>query len=570
VSAAAHLDEIGLGSDSEAVTGDDTGGQLELPLNSRAEEDAGSRGDAATVKDSLTVELEARRQYAAVVAQWTNPDGTKKPGWLKMPNGTSLNERQWVQVHTPNFKRYFGDWEKNANIGKLRNSAPLTATGEEWRGKYELNPNAAQKYITGNLRTIYTVSDNGDQIQVNRTSAGEVLSHNRYDQIHLKSIALIPDLIRNGIFVEELPNEKWKKGFERYRYYVTGLKMGGVDYTVKMVVGVGKNGEMYYDHELTQIEKGDLIDSLNRLSSAESANQTSLPETKDRRLSDLLKKNLNVSKVVDANGWPLVVYHGTDNENLTVFDLMQARKNADIPSFFFTTNREEAEGYGRNVISAFLNIRNPVEKPNANMRGSDVRKQLEQNGYDGTIVVDDYSTEYAAFNSIQIKSATGNSGVFSLENASTLGSRADEAQEEAQARATATIFTGGDGDLFSVPGAPRASDIPDDKDPINSMLKRAEAAGVALSKAEAARMVAQLRVCNSILNELERDLPSKAEVEGIIARWEEQSLKDGGRPELAASPCWAYFLMVLARTSFTKSGIVMPAFFASFFKISYF
>ena len=32
----------------------------------------------------------------------------------------------------------------------------------------------------------------------------------------------------------------------------------------------------------------------------------------------------------------------------------------------------------------------------------------------------------------------------------------------------------------------------------------------------------------------------------------------------------SYFLMVFTRTSLTKSGMVMPAFFASFFKSSYF
>ncbi len=75
----------------------------------------------------------------------------------------------------------------------------------------------------------------------------------------------------------------------------------------------------------------------------------------------------NASKVVDENGEPLVVYHGTAQEDLSIFDLMQARQNADIPSFFFSTQKEEAEGYGDNVIAAFLNIRNPVEKPDANM-----------------------------------------------------------------------------------------------------------------------------------------------------------------------------------------------------------
>ncbi len=65
-----------------------------------------------------------------VVARYTNPDGTKKPGWMKAPNGkpTRLTERQWVQVRTPAFKRWFGDWENDpANASKVvdENGEPL-------------------------------------------------------------------------------------------------------------------------------------------------------------------------------------------------------------------------------------------------------------------------------------------------------------------------------------------------------------------------------------------------------------------------------------------------------------
>lgn len=42
--------------------------------------------------------------------------------WLKAPNGnpTNLNERQWLQVRTPKFKAWFGDWENDpANASKI-------------------------------------------------------------------------------------------------------------------------------------------------------------------------------------------------------------------------------------------------------------------------------------------------------------------------------------------------------------------------------------------------------------------------------------------------------------------
>jgi hypothetical protein len=50
----------------------------------------------------------AKSEYDAVVAQYKGTDA-----WMKAPNGeaTKLSERQWVQVRTPSFKKWFGDWE---------------------------------------------------------------------------------------------------------------------------------------------------------------------------------------------------------------------------------------------------------------------------------------------------------------------------------------------------------------------------------------------------------------------------------------------------------------------------
>ena len=56
---------------------------------------------------------EARRQKDEVKAKWTNPDGTMKKGYHCAPNGkpSKLTEEQWLLVRTPNFKKWFGDWE---------------------------------------------------------------------------------------------------------------------------------------------------------------------------------------------------------------------------------------------------------------------------------------------------------------------------------------------------------------------------------------------------------------------------------------------------------------------------
>ena len=62
-------------------------------------------------------QLQARAQseYDAVVAQYQDTEE-----WLRAPNGnrSNLSERQWVQVRTPSFKAWFGDWEALARSGR--------------------------------------------------------------------------------------------------------------------------------------------------------------------------------------------------------------------------------------------------------------------------------------------------------------------------------------------------------------------------------------------------------------------------------------------------------------------
>lgn len=57
----------------------------------------------------------AKQEYDEVVAKYKDTDE-----WMKAPNGnaSNLNERQWVQVRTPSFKTWFGDWESYARAGK--------------------------------------------------------------------------------------------------------------------------------------------------------------------------------------------------------------------------------------------------------------------------------------------------------------------------------------------------------------------------------------------------------------------------------------------------------------------
>ena len=124
------------------------------------------------------------------------------------------------------------------------------------------------------------------------------------------------------------------------------------------------------------------------------------------------------SKVVDEDGKPLVVYHGTDAE-FNVFDMSKGRANMDIQGAFFSPYELDAQGYGENVKAYYLSIRNPADESTAykalnkfkgqNNAGVKAREYLQSLGYDG--VYNGYD-EYIAFEPTQIKSATDNVGTF--------------------------------------------------------------------------------------------------------------------------------------------------------------
>jgi hypothetical protein len=63
----------------------------------------------------------------------------------------------------------------------------------------------------------------------------------------------------------------------------------------------------------------------------------------------------NASKVVDENGEPMVVYHGSE-EDFNVFDKTKGRANMDIQGMFFSPWDDDARGYGSNVRAFYLNI----------------------------------------------------------------------------------------------------------------------------------------------------------------------------------------------------------------------
>ena len=183
----------------------------------------------------------------------------------------------------------------------------------------------------------------------------------------------------------------------------------------------------------------------------------------DQTETQAFKRWFGDSKVVDADGEPLVVYHGT-TADFSAFDPGLAGRNFDDPDeigMLFSSKQGEpnlmAAGDGGNVMPVYLSLQDPlvVDVPVArakamfgsvsatswydNNKAEIVAKALK-GGHDGIVInsvaSDGYQhATYVAFRPEQIKSAIGNNGNFDPANPDIRRSRRASTSLPAQAAA---------------------------------------------------------------------------------------------------------------------------------------
>lgn len=135
------------------------------------------------------------------------------------------------------------------------------------------------------------------------------------------------------------------------------------------------------------------------------------PEGKADTNSQEFKQWFGNSKVVDENGKPLVVYHGTKAD----FDTFMPSKDGALgQGMYFATSQEYAQGVGRNVMPVYLSIKNPyIANGPITGNAEEFTNKLKQQGYDG--VINPANGFYVAFEPTQIKSVY-NKGTFDANN----------------------------------------------------------------------------------------------------------------------------------------------------------
>lgn len=427
-------------------------------------------------------------QNAEIAAERADIERVAKENgtWLKAPNGkdTNLTERQWVDVRTSRFKSWTGDWELAAKRVKIIDVKPrhnfninqrvVLAKKEiiQWAKEHNIirqlsNSNTGGKGTIGiNPKSISKIVD--DAYNIKDKSAR---------QLYLNLLLYIEDIIRESALGEShLGYAKGADGARRpengidanvtiYRYYGAikiGDKLQRVKTTVKKSNVIGSSN--LYTYEIAKIELVDgktVIDFSNNPSSNNSITFAKLLHNveNDKKNGEKL---LDYTKIVDANGEPMVVYHGTVRSKDGKFNTF----NAPNGLAWFSESKEHAMGFAgekklfkkRDLYSVYLNVRNPLNVGYLDIGGSFIAQDLakttglplneiqsivenlnpswkwqvtnseefkrlaEKYGYDGFVAQEynpslkSYVKTYAVFNPNQIKSATENTGEYSPAN----------------------------------------------------------------------------------------------------------------------------------------------------------
>lgn len=342
-------------------------------------------------------------------------------GRLLAPNGrpSNLPERLYAQVRTKEFKDWFGDWEKVAYSSKYREShdIPNSITSAIYKGvgvsEAMFDPDMAPD---GGKRLIFLDKDD--------TLIGEIPVIESKDKIRMSGS------VGTATEIEE---EYRGKGYGKKAH----LALANIAKSEGKVLYSDKSNSDAEDALWKSLVKDGIAEVVSESPKVGHWNHTVYRIINDKlpQADDINSGDRNVSKVVDENGEPRVVYHGSKSI-FNVFDSSKSESRQSlskqikptnffssdetVADFFALTENQSIDKYKYNV---FLNMKSPIILDAKGERADsfiEANKEVLDNN-DEVIIINinetvgnkDTATDYFVRNSNQIKSATGNIGTFS-------------------------------------------------------------------------------------------------------------------------------------------------------------
>lgn len=285
----------------------------------------------------------------------------------------------------------------------------------------DVNKNASPMRSTHSVVAIVDIGTAGKsllvpiEITAERTVNGAQMDVNTISSVYEKSVK---NLVAEAIAQENAGDI----GIFYAKKEALTLPAAGVQFPVRLQQSIASNSIVHRFSEKVNMKISEVAQS----------------QQFKRWFGDWQNDPAKASKIVNADGTPKVMYHGT-NAEFTVFDRSKGKKKIHLNVFgdgnYFTASEQGAARYGENVVPAYLNIKNPYVKADGfntvadqiasefgiardSFTGKDVSSILRQRGYDGVVMYDGNGEIVIAnaFDSNQIKSATDNVGTFDGSN----------------------------------------------------------------------------------------------------------------------------------------------------------
>jgi hypothetical protein len=327
-----------------------------------------------------------------------------KNGRPLAPNGkeSKLTLRQWATVRTAAFKNWFGDWQ-GAEIKKfLEGPAVEELTGDEfaWQADKPLSQRVAAWFDQQFGNTVSNPETGAVDISIKGVKSSWFHGPSAKKAA---AFAAVPAIISKGRIVRRQPN--YKHGVERV-ILVAPVLIGGEAHTGIVVIQKTNHGQRFYLHEVFMQKEMPQTSS----TAGESAGNGSHTGTDAEALASIVQglhsvNSENVSKVVDENGEPLVVWHGGRE-----FDAFN--ESPDAGSHYASSDMEAAQTfadqYGQEgeVKPLFLNLRNPLPLEEMPRSGSKEITEAKAAGHDGIEANDTDASNRGAYQSFAFWNST--------------------------------------------------------------------------------------------------------------------------------------------------------------------
>ena len=285
------------------------------------------------------------------------------------------------ETRSPEFKKWFGDWELSAQAAVSR-TADTFGTARIQATKFVGKP-----LTNKSTKLVAVVSNSSLNKMLNEKAVGKSES----PSLHSFAVANADQMFERAEVAWQKPDDKGDPNIRAIHRFFAPVNVNGkmmlAKLTVKETSDEATANRLYSVESVEFNEKSPAAQWVAASAAADGIDLTSTRSARDvlslaQRVQDF--NPATVSKVVDADGKPLVVYRGerTDFGNMPT----GATYFAENPRW---ANRFAGKSSGANVIPAYLAIANPLDL--TSFGETPISKELLQAFLSGKGVVLDFS-----------------------------------------------------------------------------------------------------------------------------------------------------------------------------------